>query len=174
MIISQMTDQHKEEALSKAFVQAIAARAGANESCRIFDYGIDGSFHQVANIGGKRIECGATIHFQLKASKNCIRDETEIIYDLNAEAYNRLVEIRKYSTVPCILIILFLPTNPNEWFEICEEYLQLRNCCYWMYWRFTTISSNSQSVRIRIPRSQHFTPETINMLFQQFSRTKFL
>lgn len=170
MMTSQMTDQHKEEALSRAFVQAIAARAGANVSIRDFDYGIDGSFHEIAVIGSQRIEAGVTIHYQLKASKNCKVNVTDVIYDLDAGAYNRIVAIRNKSTVPCILLLLYLPSDPTQWFEICEDYLQLRKCCYWMIWQKTVPTANSQSERIHIPRNQHFTPETLNTLFQQFSR----
>src|SRR5437660_164708 len=98
---SQMTDQHKEEALSRAFVHAIAARAVAIVSTRDYDYSIDGTFHEIAVVGGKRIETGVPINYQLKASKNCTIDDTDVIYDLDADAYNRLVAIRNRSTVPC-------------------------------------------------------------------------
>jgi hypothetical protein len=64
MMTSQMTDQHKEEALSRAFVHAIAARAGAIVSIWDFDYGIDGSFHEIAIIdGSKSIHIPRSQHF---------------------------------------------------------------------------------------------------------------
>lgn len=170
MMTSQMTDQHKEEALSRAFVHAIAARAGAIVSIWDFDYGIDGSFNEIAIIDGQRVAAGVTIHCQLKASKNCNVNTTDVIYELEAGAYNRLVAVTNRSTVPCILLLLSLPSDPGQWFEICEDYLQLRKCCYWMFWQETVPTQNSQSKSIHIPRSQHFTPETLNSLFQQFSR----
>ncbi len=168
-----MTEQDKESTLSEAYVNAIAARAGANISFRRRDYGIDGSFHEVADIDGERIECGATIDYQLKASQRCILRDTEVLYDLKKDAYNRLVTIKTRNARPCILLLLHLPTDSKEWFTICEDYLQIRKCCYWLYWK-EIAKTNQSSVRIRIPRIQQFTPDTLNMLFECYSRGELL
>ena len=40
-----LIDNHVREGLSRAYIQAIAHRAGYNGSLREFDYGIDGTFH---------------------------------------------------------------------------------------------------------------------------------
>lgn len=165
-----MTEQHKEEALSKAYIYAIAARAGATVSIRDYDYGIDVSFHEIVEIDGDRIECGATFNSQLKASTHWNMDTTSVIYDIKADAYNRLVTIKNKATVPCILILMCLPKDPVEWHTICEEYLLIRKCCYWFNWQIDTKTLNSQSVRIHIPRDQLFTPEALTALFQQFSK----
>jgi hypothetical protein len=42
-----LTDQHIAEALSRAYVRAIAGRAGLNLAIREYDYGVDGSFDEV-------------------------------------------------------------------------------------------------------------------------------
>jgi hypothetical protein len=42
-----LTDQHIAEALSRAYVRAIAGRAGVNLAIREYDYGVDGSFDEV-------------------------------------------------------------------------------------------------------------------------------
>lgn len=165
-----MTEQDKEAALSEAYVHTIAARVGAIVAIRNRDYGIDGSFHEVADVDGLKVENGILINYQLKASQRCIIRDTEIVYKLRAEAYNRLAAITKGSITPLILLLLHLPPDPNEWFKICEDYLQLRKCCYWLHWRETTPTTHSSSVTICIPRSQQFTPDVLKMLFEQHKR----
>ncbi len=164
-----MTEQDIEAALSVSYVYTVAARAGAIIFNPTLDYGIDGSLHEVRKVNGQRVQCGATIHYQLKASRRCIEKETKITYTLKKDAYNRFVAIKNNSAVPCILLLLCLPPDPNEWFEIREDYLQLRKCCYWFHWKETTPTEKT-SVNIPIPRSQRFTPETLNMLFELYNR----
>ena len=42
-----LIDQHIAEALSRAYVSAIAGRAGLNLAIREYGYGVDGSFDEV-------------------------------------------------------------------------------------------------------------------------------
>lgn len=103
------------EGLSRACVQAIAARAGLNLSIREFDYGIDGTFHEVALLPGRRVETGRCLNFQLKASTRwqLIETEEKIAYDLEAKTYNDLVE-RQQGVLPCLLILLILPRDRTQ------------------------------------------------------------
>jgi hypothetical protein len=57
-----LTEEHGKEDLSRAYVQAVGARAGIIVSLnrRGHDYGIDGSFHQVSILDGNRVESGYT------------------------------------------------------------------------------------------------------------------
>jgi len=128
-----MTDQDIESTISEAYVNAIAARAGAGvRPPPVRDYGIDGTFCEIQvfeeNGRKERIECGALINYQLKASINCILKKETITYTLRQDAYNRLVRIKNNSIVPCILLILCLPRDKSKWMSVCEDYLQIRNC----------------------------------------------
>ncbi len=164
-----MTEQDIEAALSEAYVYSVAARLGAITSIHSRDYGIDGTFSEVMYIDGQRVHCGGTINYQLKASKRCILKDTEIVYSIKKDAYNRLVAIKNNSAIPCILLVLSLPSDSDKWFEINEDYLQLRKCCYWLYWKETTPIETS-SASLHIPRNQQFTPDALNLLFEQFKR----
>jgi hypothetical protein len=164
-----MTEQDIEAALSEAYVYTVAARVGAITSIRSRDYGIDGSFLEVMYIDGQRVECGGVINYQLKASQGCILKDTEIVYKIKKDAYNRLVAIKNNSAVPCILLVLSLPSDSGKWFEINEDYLLLRKCCYWLYWEARTPIDKS-SVNLRISRNQQFTPDALNMLFEQYKK----
>ncbi|NJM45221.1 MAG: DUF4365 domain-containing protein [Alkalinema sp. RU_4_3] len=86
---------------------------------------------------------------------------SDIIYDLESKTYNDLVLRRSIKTaIPCILLLLALPAEPTQWL-ICEEsQLRLQGTCYWAYLS-GPLSENRSSVRIRIPRSQRLTPESL-------------
>jgi len=74
IITSHLTDQHVEEALSEAYIQTIAASARVAVTTRRHDHGIDGSFRHIDKIHGRRSEFGVALDFQLKGSKNWLRD----------------------------------------------------------------------------------------------------
>jgi hypothetical protein len=156
-----LTDQHIAESLSRAYVRAIAGRAGLNLAIREYDYGVDGSFDEVAVRQNRRVESGFSLSFQLKASTQWQLNDTKIVYDLEVKTYNDLILRRSLrNATPCILILLALPSDAAQWL-ICEEtQLRLQGTCYWEYLS-GSLSENRQSVRIRIPRSQCLTPESL-------------
>ncbi len=170
IIASGMTENHQKEALSRAYIHAIAAKAGANVNVNTYDYGIDVEFNEIKNIDGERLETGSTFKCQLKATKNWSMNGDEVVYTLKAETYNRLVKIRNHATLPLVLILLCLPPNQDEWHEMCEEFLKIRRCCYWLHWDYGLETTNTSGINIHFPRSQIFTPEALVMLFQQFRR----
>jgi Domain of unknown function (DUF4365) len=161
-----LTEQHIAEALSRAYVRAIAGRAGLNLAIREYDYGVDGSFDEVVMRQNRRVESGFSLSFQLKASTQWQIDSTHVIYDLEAKTHNDLVFRRSMRTAtPCILILLALPNDSEQWL-ICEEsQLRLQGTCYWEYLS-GSLSENRASVRIRIPRSQRLTPESLLTLMK--------
>jgi hypothetical protein len=161
-----LTDQHISESLSRAYVRAIAGRAGLNLAVREYDYGVDGSFDEVVVRQNRRVESGFSLSFQLKSSTQWQLNDTQVVYDLEVKTYNDLILRRSMRTAtPCILILLALPLDSMQWL-ICEEtQLRLQGTCYWEYLS-GSLSENSQSVRIRIPRSQRLNPESLLTLIE--------
>lgn len=148
-----ITTQHTQESLSRAYVTAVAGRAGLNMTLgQEYDYGVDGSFHSVV-IGsdGRRVNSGSTLDFQLKASKNWKfnKQNDQIGYNLEAKTYNDLV-MRDPDCVGIILILFCLPSNSNHWLSVTEDQLILRNCCYWIRLEGNR-TSNAQTKKIFIP-----------------------
>jgi len=161
-----LTDQHIAEALSRAYVPAIAGRAGLNLAIREYDYGVDGSFDEVAVRQNRRVESGFSLSFQLKASTLWQLGSAHIIYDLEVKTYNDLILRRSIRTAtPCILILLAIPADSTQWLLCEESELRLRGTCYWEYLSGSP-SGNRSSVRIRIPRSQRLTPESLLTLIE--------
>jgi hypothetical protein len=156
-----LTEQHIAESLSRAYIRAIAGRAGLNLAIREYDYGVDGSFDEVIVRQNRRVESGFSLSFQLKASTLWQLDATYVAYDLEAKTYNDLILRRSMrAAIPCILILLALPPDSAQWLVCEESELKLRGTCYWQYIS-GELSENRQSVRIRIPRSHRLTPESL-------------
>ena len=135
-----ITEEHAKENLSRAYVLAVAAKAGVVVKIgdRSHDYGVDGDFHQVSFIRGARKESGITLHFQLKSTTGFIKTKEHIRYELDAKTYAALADrAGQVRAVRAVLLVLCLPNNPPDQFSICEDELIIRNCCYWHF-----ISSN--------------------------------
>jgi Domain of unknown function (DUF4365) len=162
-----LTEQHIIESLSRAYVRALAGKAGLNLSVREYDYGVDGNFDEITIRDKRRVESGFSLSFQLKASTQWQRDDNTVIYDLEAKTYNDLVLRRNFRmAVPCVLILFALPPDPSQWLIYNEEEMRLRGSCYWDYLSGAP-TENRQSVRIRIPRQQRLTSESLLDLIEK-------
>ena len=95
-----------------------------------------------------------------------ILEKDALVYDLEAKAYDKLIQRYNGSTTPCILVVLCLPKDHKDWLVLDEEHLLLRRCCYWDYITGPS-KQNVSSVRIRISRKQLFTPECVEELVAQ-------
>jgi Domain of unknown function (DUF4365) len=153
-----------EELLSVAHIQAIAAKTGVSIATFDKDFGVDGHFRQIAILGNRRYTCGYGLDFQLKASINCKIGISHIRYDLEVKTHNDLAlrNLRREMN-PCILLLKVLPEDVEQWLNVDEDGLFLSGSCYWAYLQ-GELSSNKESVRIRIPKTQQFTPASLSRL----------
>src|SRR5689334_5975930 len=105
-----LTDNHAMESLSRAYVQAIAGYTRLNLRLALggqeFDYGVDGTFYPIKSLKGKLVQSGFALDFQLKATTNWKTTSTHVIYNMNAAAYNKIVDRNKEGVIPQILILL--------------------------------------------------------------------
>jgi hypothetical protein len=164
-----LTQQTIEEKLSITHVQSIAWQAGIGISDFQADYGVDGTFRPVGIRGSRHMTEGIALDFQLKASINCTVEPEHIVYDLEVKTYNDLIDRRNNgTTIPCILLLKFLPPDPNNWLTVSEDSLNLNGGCYWAYLN-GSMSTNAKTVRIRIPREQLFSPESLHWMLNQIS-----
>jgi len=169
-----LTEAHQKEDLGRAYVQAVAAAAGVtvDMNSRNHDYGIDGSFRQIAKFRGKLAENGYTIDFQLKSTKNLKMDDEFVTYSLNVDHYNSLASRKKIPRAKLAVLIVFrMPEDPKMWIEQSENDMILRHCCYWVQ-IMPPLSANRSTVDVRIPRNQLFTPDAIQEWFQKLKKRK--
>lgn len=152
--------EHTQEALSLAYVHALAGRAGLNIAAKpIFDYGIDGYFYRVKMRGRERVETGIPVRFQMKASVDWQHVGEHVVYDLEARAHRTIAE-REPGEVMTILILLCLPHDADHWLTGSETEMYLRHCCYW-YQTNDPPTDNVSTKRIRIPRANLLTPDSL-------------
>ncbi len=162
-----LTEQHIREGLSRAYILAVAHRAGFNCSMREFDYGIDGTFHEIARIGSRHVESGFKIDFQAKASSSAnlatLRDDA-LDYKLEAKSQR---DLAMTAGTPRILILLLLPDDAATWLTTSEDALVLRRCAWWMSLRCQALTPNEQRVTVSIPRAQRFDVAALRSMMQR-------
>lgn len=162
---------HIKERLSNAYVSAVVARAGATFTPKHPEYGTDAYIQSVTQLpSGKYAPTGHLFLCQLKATTTSELEDDYVVYDMEVQAYNKLANWE--GTAPCILVLFRLPKNPEEWLTLDEEQLLLKRCCYWLHITGPP-STNESSQRIRIPRTQMFTPEAVTELLEKVKLGEF-
>ena len=158
-----------QELISVSYVSAVIAHAGFAPNIPNKDYGVDMAAHRIGIFKSKRIDLGVALEFQLKASTNWKIKNSDIMYDLDTEAYNRLVLRRDNALTPCILVLCCLPKEESSWLKVSEDELVIRKCCYYHLIEGKE-TNNSSSQRIKIPRTQLLTPQSIKDLSERSLR----
>jgi hypothetical protein len=160
-----ITLQHTEECISLAYVHALTGKAGVSLSAhRTHDYGIDGTFRSIKVVGNRHVETGFAVDFQMKATTTWEHKESNVVYDLEAKTYNDLVQ-RDAEATPCILILLCLPPNQDEWVDTNETRMVLKHCCYWTGLQGPA-TTNTATKRIFVPRANTLTSAVIAQILE--------
>ena len=157
-----LTPQLQEEALSRAYAQAVAAGAGYATSKRDFD--TDGVDLQI-NAGG---QMRPSLDFQLKATTG-IRTlaSGELRYDLRIRNYE-LLQIP--TQTPRLLLILDLPVEEQNWITVAPDELILRHRAYWVNLIGHPDKSDADEdshTAIAVPTPNLFTIESLHTLMEQ-------
>jgi hypothetical protein len=130
---------------------------------REYDYGVDGSVRQLEMTADGPRETGFGFDFQSKSTITWEIDNGDIVYDLEAAAYNNLVRRTDTGASPFFLVLLCLHKDTAEWLDIAEEKMTLAKCTYWVHLKGASIA-NTSTKRIRIPRSNVFDPGAVSQL----------
>jgi hypothetical protein len=154
-----LTRNHRQEALCRAYVQAIAARCGMSWSVSNPDYGIDLTMNDIEAAGNRRVESGYKLDIQAKSTTRAGAADTYIRYELQVHAYEALRH--PLPGCPRILVVLVLPRDEIRWSTQTEEELILRHCAYWLSLKGRGATTNRRSVRISIPRVNIFSVEAL-------------
>lgn len=152
-----MTD--REEALSRAYVAAVAAGAGYVTS--VMDFDRDGVDIQIRAGGTMR----PSLDIQLKATIN--------LGEAKGGAFRFPLKRRNYdlllaeTMIPRILVVLDLPKNEADWLEVTQDGLVLRRCAYWANLGGLSETANKESVTVLIQRSNRFDVDSLKALMAQ-------
>ncbi len=155
-----------QEALSRAYVQAVAALAGVTCKRAEDDYGLDLHLRDIERYEHHYEDSGGQLDIQLKSTTGAeVRPEV-IAHDLEVRAYELL---RKVVLIPRILVLYVLPEDSSLWLEQSETQLALRHCAYWLSLRDAPPTTNQVTIRVNIPRGNIFSPQTIKDLMRRHS-----
>ncbi|MEO1172438.1 MAG: DUF4365 domain-containing protein [Myxococcota bacterium] len=157
-----LSPEDSEEALSEAYVHAIAAGAGYTTSQLNFDRdGVDVRFSAGGNMR-------PNLDAQLKATIGLGTSRRGAFrFPLKLRNYNLL---RVPTQVPRILIVLDLPEQRADWLSVSVESLILRKCAYWVSLAERSETKNSTSVTIDIPTAQVFDIAALKKLMESSRR----
>lgn len=166
-----LTTEHKKESCSIVYLRAIATKAGAFVTAPERDYGTDLMVTEIKNRpkagGGARYFDGSCFKIQLKCSENITIEGDNVVYDLEADNYNDLVD--SSSNIERILVLFHIPENEAEWITLDAERLSLQRCCYWHYLKGGTATNNTATKRIRFPSTQIFNHDSITDIFNNIN-----
>ncbi len=152
----------RAEALSRAYVQAIAA--GAGYVVAMMDFDRDGVDLQIHAGGAMRPALG----LQLKATGNLGEvAQGAFRFPLKRRNYDML---RIPTQTPRLLIVLDLPKDEADWLQVTAEQMVLRRCAYWVSLNGLPDTDNKESVTVDVPIAQRFDVDALRALMGQ-SRT---
>jgi hypothetical protein len=149
----------REEALSRAYVAAVAAGAGYVTS--VMDFDRDGVDIQIRAGGTMR----PSLDIQLKATINLGEAKGGTFrFPLKRRNYDLLLA---ETMIPRILVVLDLPRNEADWLQVRTDSLTLRRCAYWASLGGLSETGNKESVTILIRSSNRFDVDSLKALMQQ-------
>jgi uncharacterized protein DUF4365 len=157
-----LTGTDREEALSRAYIQAIAAGAGYVVATMDFDR--DGVDVEIKAGGAMR----PSIALQLKATIN-LGDAVDGVFRFPLKRRNYDL-LREQTQVPRLLVILDLPKEEKHWLSVTPEELVLRRCAFWASLAGLPDTDNRESVTVSIPSANLFDIVNLRILMEQ-SRT---
>lgn len=152
-----------QEALCRAYVEAVAAQCGATISYPSMDYGIDFSLNHVTRNGSVLAESGVKLDVQAKSARSDADLRADFGYDLDVRGYDalRVPAVR----VPRLLILLVLPRG-DAWVSSTADGLTRHRRAFWLSLRGRPAVRNRRSVRATVPAANVFDPPALDRLFR--------
>jgi hypothetical protein len=163
-----LTRNHRQEIMSRAYVQAIAGCCGLMSSLRDFDYGIDVTLHDIRRRGHRHMESGFKLDIQAKSTTTRNLTATDVVYDLQVKNYDDLRDPQV--GCPRILVLLVLPEDEPQWMEQTEDQLLLRHAAYWLSLKGQGPTGNRKTVRVLLPRANLFSVQALESLMGKLRR----
>ena len=152
-----MSDNQRKAELSKAFIAALAARAG---------YALQPGPDPDTDSVDVTIRSGPpnryAIDIQLKATARPEESHDGLHFRLKRKNYNDLVDPSR--SVPLLLLVLELPVDESRWLECSPDRMIMRKCGWW----FSLVGENpidAESKTVIIPHTQRIGESGLAPLF---------
>lgn len=163
-----MTENEQKQQLSIAYVHAVASRAGyACQVVLVDDDSVDVELAARGRVHEHAVLMSPKLQVQLKATSQGVLKADHVAFPLPRKNYD---ELRVATMCPRLLVVLLLPANPEEWLEQTEERMITRRSAYWCSLLGMPASDNSETVSIRLPRSNVLSVENLRLLMERASR----
>lgn len=153
-----ITSNDRAEALSRAYVAAVAAGAGYVTAEQNLDR--DGVDVQIRAGGSMR----PSLDIQLKATSN-LGEATEGAYRYPLKRRNFDL-LRQQTMVPRILVVLALPATEADWLSVTAEQLIMRRCAFWASLAGFPETQNNESFTISIQNNKWFNVDSLRELME--------
>lgn len=127
------------EQFQLGYINAIAAAAGCNISgTPSIDEGIDLVLSHRST--AHRRTGAAYLELQLKSTSQFVdRNTNYVSSNMRADRYQEFIS--QDPSMDRIVVVMSLPSDPEEWLEATHDQLTLRHCCYWVNLRGADPSS---------------------------------
>ncbi len=159
----------RQEALSRAYVRAVAARAGVICADSTLDFGIDLFLRAVTARNGGFADTGPQLDVQLKSTTRAELRDAQVIHDLEVRAHD-VLRPSAAGVTPRVLVLLVLPEDESQWVTQTVDELILRRCAYWLSLRGAEPTTSHTTVRIAIPIAQVFSAEAVVTLLNRLKQ----
>ena len=154
-----ITKQHRQEYLSRAYIHAVAAKAGFSCARPEPDHGLDLEIRDVdeEDMGDGTTDFqdyGYALDVSAKSTQNIRIVNNNIHYDLDIKAYNNLIKEKRGT--PAILVLYCMPSEEADWLSIAEDSTTLKHCGYWQSLRGKSPSPGSSTQVMKYQRIKYF------------------
>ena len=107
------------------------------------------------------------LDLQLKctADEGVLHDEL-LHFPLKIKNYK---DLSHEGLVPHALIVVLVPNQVDDWLSQTEEELVLRRCAYWFSLLGEPAVDNVESITVRIPRANQFTPQALQDMMRRIN-----
>ena len=151
---------------SVSYVTAIAAAAACDWTEPHVDE--DGVDLTLSRPGPHRYCHSPSLALQLKATTRWRATEEAITYDLKVGNYEQLIEVERL--VPAILAVLPVPNDQSEWITYSPENIALYHRAYWIDLVGQAPTDNTETIAVRIPKSQALDAQGLVELMHRVAR----
>lgn len=158
-----LTPEFRQEALSKAYIYAVASMAGYTTA--VYEHDLDGVDIRIQAGGDVR----PAIEVQAKATTRLGQPDAGgfFHFPLKVGNYNRLVITTQ---TPRVLVVLDMPSAEEEWARVSPDGLSLRRQAYWLDLKGCKRVDNRHTVTVHIPERNVFDLAGLQFLMERSRR----
>ena len=155
----------QKEQFSIAYVRAVIAAAGYNVyKMEVDEDSVDLGIAATASLD---LPLRPRLDLQLKCTADeGVLHEEFIHFPLKVKNYG---DLRNTGLVPQALVVVLVPSEVEDWLTQTEEQLVLRRCGYWLSLLGERAVEHTESVTVRIPRAQQFTPAALQDIMRRIN-----